>query len=570
MAEPDADGAPASEPSPGYLARVRLGLGPGAGVGLVVGAAEVILLAVDLREPLGFMGFAALGVLVLLVNGALGVLAALSAGLVVHLEPPDPGAARRAATLSTLVARQIAGAGLLLAGLYLWEAVARSASGDASPAVVGAMAAAPFAWGAVVYFNARFWLRRAEAGVASPIRFLPVAAAGTLAVVAIAAAVFAVRSPGGGAPDTAPSVVIVTVDGLRADQVSAATTPALVALASEGVTFVDAVTPTPESRAANASVLVGLHPLRHLVLTDHDRLSRAYRTLFEVLAERGWVTGAFVSGPAAAARSGLSQGFGTYDDLAGVEVVHVVGLAVRLARLVFDLDGPHRDPESTVDAFAVWLAGRDTPFAAWIHLDAPHLAAVAGTDPVAAVTATDDAVGAIRAALAARDDAPPVALVVAGTHGELLGAHGGQSNRTLYDEVVRVPLIVALPGVPVDTAVVDAQVRLMDVPATVLDWLQLPPLDESESLPLTGYVSGARRATIWTALVGRDVAGGWLLGLRNNGVKYIRRPDGGEELYDLRTDPTEAQDAHVEQRSVVVQARSLLSSDAAALDAIDP
>src|SRR5688572_13684531 len=363
MAEPDADGAPASEPSPGYLARVRLGLGPGAGVGLVVGAAEVILLAVDLREPLGFMGFAALGVLVLLVNGALGVLAALSAGLVVHLEPPDPGAARRAATLSTLVARQIAGAGLLLAGLYLWEAVARSASGDASPAVVGAMAAAPFAWGAVVYFNARFWLRRAEAGVAAPIGFLSVAAAGTLAVVVIAAAVFAVRSPGGGAPDTAPSVVIVTVDGLRADQVSA-TTPALSALASEGVSFVDAVTPTPESRAANASVLVGLHPLRHLVLADTDRLSRGYRTVFEVLAERGWVTGAFVSGPAAAARSGLSQGFGTYDDLSGVEVVHVVGLAVHLVRLVFDLDGPHRDPESTVDAFAVWLAGRDTPFAA--------------------------------------------------------------------------------------------------------------------------------------------------------------------------------------------------------------
>ena len=66
---------------------------------------------------------------------------------------------------------------------------------------------------------------------------------------------------------------------------------------------------------------------------------------------------------------------------------------------------------------------------------------------------------------------------------------------------------------------------------------------------------------------GRDLAGGWLLGLRNNGVKYVRRPDGGEELYDLRTDPTETRDAHVEQKSVVIQARSLLSSDAAALDA---
>jgi len=109
----------------------------------------------------------------------------------------------------------------------------------------------------------------------------------------------------------------------------------------------------------------------------------------------------------------------------------------------------------------------------------------------------------------------------------------------------------------------------MDVPATVLDWLQLPLLDESESIPLTGYVSGARRATIWTSLVGRDLDGGWLLGLRNNGVKYVRRPDGGEELYDLRTDPTETSDAHVEQKAVVIQARSLLSSDMAALDALE-
>jgi hypothetical protein len=570
MVEPDAGGAPASVPSPGYLARVRLGIGSGVGVGLVVGIAEVILLAVDLQQPLGFVGFATVGLLALLVNGALGAGAALVAGLVVHLEPPDPEAARRAAPLSTLVARQVAGAGLLLAGMYLWEAVARSASADASPAVVGAMAAAPFAWGGIVYFNARFWLRRAEAGTLAPVGFLPVAAAGGLAVVAIAAAVFAVRSPGGGAPDRAPSVVIITIDGLRVDQVSAGGTPALAALATEGVRFADAVTPTPESRAANATVLVGLHPLRHLVLTDGDRLSRSYRTVFEVLNERGWVTGAFVSGPAAAARSGLSQGFGTYDDLAGMEVVHVVGLAVELTRLVFDLDGPHREPGETAGRFASWVAQQDTPFAVWIHLDAPHLAAVHGTDPEAAVTAVDDAVGVIRAALAGRGEAPPVAFVVAGTHGELLGAHGGRANRTLYDEVVRVPLIVVLPGNPVDAPVVDAQVRLMDVPATVLDWLQLPPLDESEGLPLTGYVSGVRRATIWTALVGRDLSGGWLLGLRNNGVKYVRRPDGGEELYDLRTDPTETQDARVEQRSVVIQARSLLSSDAAALDAIDP
>lgn len=576
MVEPDAGGASASAPSPGYLARVRLGLGPGVGVGLIVGAAEVVLLALDLRQPLGFLGFAAVGVLALVVNGALGGLGALLAGLVVHLEPPDPDAVRRATPLSTLVARQITGAGLLLVGAYLWQGVAQGAAEDASPAVVGALAAAPFAWGAVVYFNARFWLRRSNAGQAPAITFLPAAAAGSLSVVLLLAVVFAARSPGGGAPDRAPSVVLVTVDGLRADQVSAEATPALAALAAEGVRFSDAVTPTPESRAANASVLVGLHPLRHLVLTDHDRLSRSYRSLFEVLAEHGWATGAFVSGRTAAFDSGLAQGFGTYDDLVGAgasaELVHAIGNVAGLVRRVVDPEGRsgHRDPAATADRFARWVAGHDAPFAAWIHLDAPHVAALRGTDPAAAVAAVDGAVAMIRAALATRGGDAPVAVIVAGTHGELLGAHGGRTNRTLYDEVVRVPLVVLLPGFPVDTPVVGSQVRLMDVPATVLDWLQLEPLEESEGIPLTGYVSGVRRQTIWCALLGRDLAGGWLLGLRNNGVKYVRRPDGGEELYDLRTDPTEAVDAHAEQRSVVIQARSLLSSDTAALEAILP
>jgi len=561
-----------ADTGPSYVHRIRAGVRPGVGLGLLVGAAEVIVLALDLRQPLGFVGFVGLGLLALATNAALGALCAVLAGGVVHLEPPDPEAARRPTTLSTLVARQVAGGALLHAGVYLWEGAARLAIEDGAPASVGALAALPFGWAAVVYFQARFWLRRAELAWGPVPRFPVVAGGLSLAVLGVAAGAFALRGAGGSAPPRTPSLVLVTVDGLRADAVSPGATPALEALARDGVRFADAVTPTGETRSANASVLVGLHPLRHHVLSDHHVLSRAYRSVFEALADEGWATGAFVSGRAAAAGSGLAQGFGVVDDALGpwsfVTRVHVFDRAAEVADLARGSRGAHRSAAATVDRFARWLERRgEEPFAAWIHLDEPHVAALEGGDYAAAVAAADGAVARVRELVGRRGEASPTGVIVVGTHGELLGAHGGRTNRTLYDEVVHVPLLMSLPGLPVDAPVVEPQVRTMDVAATIADWLRAPPLDESEGIPLTGYVAGARRATMGCSLVGRDLEGRWILGLRNNGVKVVRTPDGGAELYDLRRDPEELDDRAAQEPEVVLQARSLLASDAAALDA---
>jgi arylsulfatase A-like enzyme len=220
-----------------------------------------------------------------------------------------------------------------------------------------------------------------------------------------------------------------------------------------------------------------------------------------------------------------------------------------------------------VDGFARWLERHDEPFAAWIHLDEPHVAARDGADYAAAVSRVDGAIARVREMIGRRGGDSPTGIIVVGTHGELLGAHGGITNRTLYDEVVHVPLLMSLPGLPIDAPVVAPQVRTMDVAATIADWLRAPSLDESEGIALTGYVAGTRAATIWCSLVGRDLQGRWILGLRNNGVKVVRKPEGGEELYDLRRDPGERENRSAEQREVITQARSLLASDAAALDA---
>ncbi|MEQ1508092.1 MAG: hypothetical protein ABMB14_38035, partial [Myxococcota bacterium] len=189
---------------------------------------------------------------------------------------------------------------------------------------VAVLAAVTVALAVAAGLNARFWVRR-EVGLTDgdePVvaRPFPVVTLGFV-VAGLGAAIggFASgREPTPtvatghvvGGPHPGPSVVVITVDGLGADAVP----PALVALTDGGVRFTDAVSPTPDPRAANASVLVGLHPLRHGILTRTDRLSRGYETVFEVLRASGRPTGAFVSSSAVAAWSGLDQGFDRYDD----------------------------------------------------------------------------------------------------------------------------------------------------------------------------------------------------------------------------------------------------------------
>src|SRR5204862_8096379 len=116
-----------------------------------------------------------------------------------------------------------------------------------------------------------------------------------------------------------PSVLIVTIDTLRRDHVSiygetAIHTPTFEDLAAQGVTFLDAITPLPETAPAHAALFTGRHPIRNGVLSNGSRLGNAYETLAETLRDKGYTTAAFVSSVAVDSRTGLDQGFDVYDD----------------------------------------------------------------------------------------------------------------------------------------------------------------------------------------------------------------------------------------------------------------
>lgn len=537
--------------------RLQVGVLQCVGLGLCAGGMESVHLATSLTLPLGWGQSVMLGLVAVLVMGCMG---ALIGGLTSIVHP-----VLRAMEAATAVAWQVTLATFVLTGWYLWQGAWWTATDGAQPIGAAAMAAMPIGFAGVAFYNARFLLRRAER--VAPIPWIVVSGAVALALVGIASLLSGSASQGHRhlALEGDDNLLIVTIDGLRHDGIDAST-PVLSELASSSIRFVNAVTPVPDPRAANATLLTGLHPLRHKVLSSDQRLTRSYRTIFEVVEREGWITGGFVSDSAVGAGSGLEQGLLTFDDdmgglIPGSSRINVVGHLTRWL-------GPaqrFRLASGTAERFAGWVARQGgLPWGAWVHLSDPRRAVVEGTSSEDARAEVDAGMRIVLQALAEAGVEERTLVVVAGSHGLLLGEHGGSANETLYDPVVRIPFLVRAPGQDVLRSEIDAQVRLMDVANTTLEWLQLDRMASSEGIGLLEYATGKRTKTIWCPLVGQDIDGDWLIGLRNNGVKYVRHPDGREELYDVSEDPQELRDLSAEQTVILEQARSLLGTEAIA------
>ena len=158
------------------------------------------------------------------------------------------------------------------------------------------------------------------------------------------------------------------------------------------------------------------------------------------------------------------------------------------------------------------------------------------------IAATDAQVGRLVDFLAANGRLENTVIVVVGDHGESLGEHGEQQHGFfVYDAAVRIPLIVAGPGVP--TRAVPDQVRIVDVMPTILDLtgvaappavqgVSLMPLGRGKPLDLLGY-SGRwypRYHYGWSELTA----------VRDGRYKFIVAPR--RELYDTKADPGELHD----------------------------
>jgi arylsulfatase A-like enzyme len=125
-------------------------------------------------------------------------------------------------------------------------------------------------------------------------------------------------------------------------------------------------------------------------------------------------------------------------------------------------------------------------------------------------------------------------IIVLGDHGEAFGQHPGNYGHSLalYEENIRVPLLIALPGGALAGERIERTASLLDLAPTVLDLLGLtaPSAFDGESL-----LHPQRRTALFLADYSRG-----LLGLRDGCAKFIYELEGGRsKLFDLCADPGE-------------------------------
>ncbi len=355
------------------------------------------------------------------------------------------------------------------------------------------------------------------------------------------------RQTGGDKPPIQHDVVLVTIDTLRADYLGcygrqSVRTPELDALAARGTRFEHAIVQVPLTTPSHACILTGTYPQTH-GLRDMGAfiLDPGTPTLAEQLRAAGLRTAAFVGAAVLNRRYGLNRGFEVYnDEMAGG------GEEEKLPGVVAEVRA-----EVVVGRALQWLGtlqAQERIFL-WVHVYDPHFPydppePYRGGDAYGGeVEYTDTQIGRLLAGLkaAGRDQASLV--IVMSDHGESLGEHGEMTHGVfLYDVTMRVPLIVAGPGLRAGQ-VVGQQVRSIDVAPTILDFLGLsapPQLNGTSLLSLLrdGHPVRTHYAYMETLYPKTQMRWSELRGMRTDRWKLIVAPR--PELFDLQADPAES------------------------------
>jgi choline-sulfatase len=269
------------------------------------------------------------------------------------------------------------------------------------------------------------------------------------------------------------NVLLISIDALRADHVGAygyprATTPALDELAARSTRFEWAVSPSPTTRRAIPALMSGRYAsaLTWQARTDVVRVELgANPMLGELLKAGGYETRAIMC-----CTTLFDKPHGA---VAGIDVVDAKAEPTYRKQ---KYNGHELATKAT--EFFAGRAAAAAPFFLWMHFIEPHNPYVAGPGAKAfgkqpidkydgELSFVDKQLGTILKGLRSAGLEDETVVVITADHGEEFREHGGEFHgRTVYNEVMRVPLVIHDPGAPAQ--VVSTPVSVVDVAPTVL------------------------------------------------------------------------------------------------------
>ncbi|MQA31022.1 MAG: sulfatase-like hydrolase/transferase, partial [Luteitalea sp.] len=338
----------------------------------------------------------------------------------------------------------------------------------------------------------------------------------------------------------------------------------------DGVVFERAYSNIPQTLPAHAALLTGRLPADTGIRDGVGfTLKSSERLLAEMLTDRGFSTAGIVSSYLLRKETGIDQGFSFFD----------ADLPSSNDGSVFDT--LRRDGRASEDIAERWLqsVGTDRAFL-FLHLDEPRhavaRAAAGATDDAihpeydAAIALVDQIVGRLVRYLRAHQLYDRSTIILVSDHGQGLGDHGEQAHGLfVYDEVLRVPLIVKQPAGEGAGRRVTAVAEIVDIVPTILDLAKAPDPGGLRGRSLKQLIdsdaeAGAPRFAYAESLYGAYHFG-WsgLRSVTDGRWRYIAAPR--PELYDLVADPAQRQNlADTRPDTVDAMKRALKDFDPAA------
>ena len=414
---------------------------------------------------------------------------------------------------------------------------------------------------------------------------------GLLALIAVLAGCTGPTPPVG-----APNVLLIVVDTFRADRSSVYggprdSTPHLAALARQGTVYEGARSVAPWTLPAASTILTGQYPSTHGATHLAAVLSPEVTTLAERVRARGWRTDAVVSHVFMGPDHGLDQGFETID------ASHAGGHATISTEAVTDL------------AIARMRARADEPSLLLVHYFDPHYEyldhahpdwapAKAGrltgerdiwklrdmrntlTEPELEFLRarydeelhfTDRGIGRLLAEVERLGRSDDTLVVVTSDHGEEFMDHGWLGHtRSLYDELIQVPLVLRGPGIPAGQRL-GVAVSVASITPTILDVLGVEAAGEplpAPVLPLVPLAADVPRPWVFSEVNFEPPPPKPVLAKRahlkaiTDGVLKLvfDETSGGLALFDLSVDPGEQTDLATSRPEVVAALRPRLEA----------
>lgn len=298
------------------------------------------------------------------------------------------------------------------------------------------------------------------------------------------------------------NVVLITIDSLRPDHLGCygyglETSPNIDGFSKKAVLFTQAITQGSKTALALPSLHTSTYPRTHGIYREGYRLNESVTTLAQILKKYDYTTMAIVC--YIKHIQGLEKGFDIFNDVGSVGADKITQTAISwmeknhqnkffLWLHYFDTHGPYKPPSPYNHIFVnnSELNKRHIPISTGMHNCFRAIPTYIAEDNItdvdyyisqydSEIRFTDEQIGVLLRKIKELNLDRKSIIVITADHGELLGEHELYFEHfTLYDQILKVPLLIQCEGILPASKIVNSQVRLIDIAPTILASLHIP------------------------------------------------------------------------------------------------